>query len=155
MSWEQVKDALKERIEKGSGTAMDTKTMDLRAKIVKDRLLDITAGKHTEFLRTIGESEYDPFKYKTWHHLFKVHELDIEKRGRVKEKPVARRTQGIAEFLKESNVKDKMVKEALETVCADMGKEEERKKEDGSAPTSSSMLSESLLKKVISVPYTM
>lgn len=114
---------------KGLNGPMDVKILDKRAEILKTRLINLTAKKHEIFLSEINEISYDPFKYKTWHHLFKVHDLDIKDTMKLKEKPTIRKSIGVGEFLKMNNVKDKLVREALEEAAKIS---EKNMKKDGS-----------------------
>ncbi len=49
----------------------------MRAALLKARLLAETARAHKEFVTNCYEPDFDPFVYKTWHHCFAVHALDI------------------------------------------------------------------------------
>ena len=126
---------------------MDAGLLDKRTEILKARLIQITAEHHKKFLETIGEKSYDPFKYKTWHHQFKVHALELDMaEKRLKEKPTMRRCQGVGEFLKQNNVKDQLIKAALEEVA----KATEAEKISGTSQETTSDTESSCLKGLLS-----
>ena len=89
--------------------------MAQRSDILHERLITLTGEEHTKYLETIGEKDFDPYEHNTWHHLFKLHELDIANPIPLPERPSVTKCQSVSEFLKQHNVKDQLVREALES----------------------------------------
>jgi len=112
---ERIEELLKNS-KKGMNVPMDTNLMEMRASIVRLRIINITNEHHKEFLRFINEESYNPFKHKTWHHQFKVHDVDIQGK-KLKGKPEMRRSLGVSEFIKKNDIKDQLVRAALEEVA--------------------------------------
>lgn len=130
--------------EEGMSAPMDTSLMERRADVLRLRVIEITSRRHREFLKSISEEAYDPFKHKTWHHLFKVHDVDVEGR-RLRDKPEMRRSLGVGEFIKRNSIKDQLVKAALEEVAKDTSKEDPDSLTDSSLK---GVLSDLLIKKI-------
>ena len=94
-------------------------TINLRREIMKNRLIDLTGKQHLEFIRGLGEDiNFDPYVEKCWHSDFRVHDLPPITEAKLKALPDYRfgRPFTVEEFLKESNIKQKMIDIAMNKV---------------------------------------
>jgi hypothetical protein len=79
--------------------------------------MQLTTDEHQKFLQSINESDFDPHYHKTWHHQFKVHDVDIVQPVPLPEKPTVKKYQSVSDFLKQHNVKDTLVRAALQAAA--------------------------------------
>ncbi len=127
---------------RGMTGTMDLHTIETRATLLKARLLAKTMEKHRRFMEEIGEPEFDPVKCQTWHHLFPVHEIQVEITRKLNPKPETKHCMGVAEFLQKNDVKDRLVRAALEEAA------KAQAQENGETRAQTGVFSEGLMNKI-------
>lgn len=148
--------------------AMTNAELEERKKVFKNALIAITNDYHEKFLESIDfTKDYDPIKLKTWHHEFDLEKVPPITIFEILEKPTIKIT-SIEEFLHNNNIKNSLIKRAIEDISNDNNEElrnsviHQNPSENGSSQATSSLtnndpnlnslskyLPASLLKKIV------
>jgi hypothetical protein len=140
--------------------SLNNSDLEERRKIFKNLLYAIANEHHKLFLESIQfPREFDPFKFKTWHHDFILESVPQIPIFEILEKPTIKIT-SIQDFLRETDIKSTLIKRAVSEINNNAAleknsnlKNEEKSALNGNSPMGgnsnlSKFLSESFIKKM-------
>ena len=90
----------------------------LRTRILRGRLLSRALEAHSRFTRQLGDDSFDPIELQTWHHNFRVHELEVIPTATLKDKPLLERQSTVTDFLRKNDIKQQLLDAAMKSVSS-------------------------------------